>query len=89
MNKGRTISGVMLFLVSLGIFILQLVYFYANKRLGIEFIDNRLFYVINVSCAFFLALSLWLTLSPAKKWMWIGGGIVILFTIVNAVLLIK
>ncbi|PAV27968.1 hypothetical protein CIL05_19060 [Virgibacillus profundi] len=88
-QKGKLIkiAGWILFLFAFGFFCLQMGYLFAHERFQVEYIDNRLFYLINISCVICLSLAIFLLLTLTKKWKWIGTGVVIVFIIVNGVLL--
>ncbi|MFC4618904.1 hypothetical protein ACFO4N_09200 [Camelliibacillus cellulosilyticus] len=74
------VIGWILFLFAIGCITLQTVYLYAHHRFQVEFVDNRLFYIINILCVIFLALAVILLLNPSKKWLWsiIGLGVIVL-----------
>ncbi len=77
------IAGWLLFLFAIGFFCLQMGYFFVHERFQVEYIDNRLFYIINIFCVICLALAILLLLPLIEKWKWIGVSVVILFIMVN------
>ncbi|WP_413376764.1 hypothetical protein [Alkalihalobacillus sp. 1P02AB] len=85
-TKGKII-GAILFLISIGFFTVQIAYFYAHHRFQVEYIDNRLFYVITILCVICLALALFLLLSFSKKQLVIGASIVSSLLLIQIVLL--
>lgn len=86
-NKLMQMLGWLLFLIAIGFFCLQMGYFYVHARFQVEYIDNRIFYIVNIICIICLATAMMLLLKMTKKWFIIVASIVFLFTIVNATLL--
>ncbi|MFD2759973.1 hypothetical protein [Lentibacillus juripiscarius] len=82
------IAGWLLFLFAIGFFCLQMGYFFVHERFQVEYIDNRLFYIINIFCVICLALAILLLLPLIEKWKWIGVSVVILFIMVNGGMLV-
>ncbi|WP_163970432.1 hypothetical protein [Oceanobacillus halotolerans] len=84
----RKIIGWILFLFAAGFFCLQLGYLFIHERFQVEYIDNRLFYIINILCVTCLGLAILLLLTLTKKWRWIGASVMVVFIVVNGVLLV-
>lgn len=87
--KIRKISGWILFAVSIGFFGLQMACLFLQKRLQVEYSDNRLFYVVNIIIIVCLSLAIYLLLTFSKKIRIICAGLVLLFIGANAVLLVN
>lgn len=66
-NKGKIIVGVFVFLMAIGFFTLQMGYFYVHQRFQVEYIDNRLYYVITILCVSCLALAIFILLTLSKR----------------------
>lgn len=64
-------------------------YFFVHERYQAVYIDNRLFYIINILCLLCLFLANLLLLRLTKKFKFIGAGILSIFIIVNIVLLVE
>lgn len=88
-NKYIKMVGWILLLIAIGFFCLQMGYFYVHTRFQVAYVDNRIFYIINMVCVICLALALLFLLTPTKKWKMIGTSVLIIFIIVNTVLLVK
>lgn len=89
-NRGKWIKiiGWILFLFATGFFCLQMGYLVVHARFQVEYIDNRLFYIINIFCVICLTLAILLLLRLTKNFKLIGASIVVVFIIVNAVTLV-
>ncbi|MGJ7922549.1 hypothetical protein [Neobacillus sp. LXY-4] len=85
--KQNKLAGSILFLFAIGFFGLQLGYLLIHERYQVEYIDNRLFYIINIFCVISLFLALLFLLRLNKRSNWLGAAIVGLFIIVNVALL--
>ena len=79
--------GWILFLAAIGLFCLQMGYLLVHERYQVEYIDNRLFYLINILFIVFIYLALLLLLRLSRKFLAIGIGIAGIFIILQAVLL--
>ncbi|GGB31720.1 hypothetical protein F3157_03920 [Virgibacillus dakarensis] len=88
-NKLTQIIGWLLFVFAIGFFCLQMGYFFIHAKFQAEYIDNRIFYIINILCVICVALAILLLLKTTKRWKQIGAGVVVIFIIVNGVLLVK
>ncbi|SFF97011.1 hypothetical protein SAMN05216353_11655 [Halobacillus alkaliphilus] len=67
-KKGKKIIGWLLFLAAIGLCCVQGVYFLLENNYSVEYIDNRLFYVINLLIIVFMTLTIFLLLTIEKKW---------------------
>ncbi|PFG03482.1 hypothetical protein [Bacillus sp. es.034] len=79
MNK--KITGRILFILSLSLFIFQMGYLFLHATYALEYIDNRLFYVFNILMVAGMAASIFLLFSILKKWRiisYVTAGILIL-----------
>ena len=90
-NKDNWTKGLgwFLFVFSIGFFCLQMGYLFVHARFQVEYIDNRLFYMINILCVICLGLAILLLLTLTNKLKTIISGIGVLFIIVNGVLLVE
>lgn len=86
-NNFRKIVGWLLFILAVGFFCLQMGYLYAHAKYDAEYVDNRLFYVINMLCVMCSGAAIFLLMKMAVKWKVICAGIVVLFVVVQGVLL--
>ncbi len=68
MKPNKKISGRILFLLSSGLFILQMGYLFLHFAYEVEFIDNRLFYLINSLIVICMAASFFLLFGMTKMW---------------------
>lgn len=68
MKHHKKIGGCLFFLLALGLFALQMGYFFLHAKYGMEYVDNRIFYVVNILIVICIALALFLQLHIAKKW---------------------
>lgn len=77
--------GVVLFLLALFFFVVQLAFIIVPSIVDVQFeyIDNRLFYVINSVCALFLLLACLVLLRLRKMGLAIGIGLFVIFVGVN------
>ncbi|AIF45246.1 hypothetical protein [Virgibacillus sp. SK37] len=88
-NKGRKVFGWSLLLIALGFFCLQMGSLFVQARFDASYIDDRLFYILNMIIVICLVLSIWLLLKPAKKITISLTIIFALFVIANGVLLVN
>lgn len=90
-NKGNSskIMGCMLFSLAVISFVLQTGYLFIHSKYQAEYIDDRLFYVINIFCVICLVLAIWFLLRLTKRSKLIVTGMGVLFIIVNSVMLIS
>lgn len=80
--------GWIFFILAFGLFCMQLGYLYTYEKFQVEYIDNRLFYIINIIFVVFLFLANLLLLKLNKTYRFIGAGLVILFIVVHMVLIV-
>lgn len=88
-NRLWKIVGWLLFLIGISLFTIQVGYLLLQGRLQIEYIDNRLFYLINILIVICLLLGLMLLFAFTQKFKTIGASIVVIFIIINVVLLFQ
>lgn len=81
------IVGWILFLCAMGLFTMQIGFLIASTRLQIEYIDHRLFYIINSLCILCIALAIFLLIRITRKVMLIGVSIALLLIISQIILL--
>lgn len=84
-NKGKNINVIawVLFFLAIGFFCLQVGYFLAHEKFQIEYIDNRLFYIINICFVISLFFGVVLLLRLNKKSLWFTFIIGMALIIVN------
>lgn len=82
-SKAKKIGGWLLFILSLSFFGLQMSYLLFHGQYQLEYIDNRLFYVVNILILAFLFSSILLLFQIDKKWKWGSFSILVVFIIVN------
>ena len=80
--------GWILLLLAIGFVCLQLGYLFVHERYVVEYIDNRLFYVINILCVICLYVAILLLLRLTKGLQLIGVSVIGIFMIVNVILLV-
>lgn len=83
------IVGWVLFVIAIGIFTLQMGYLFISEKYLVEYIDDRLFYIINIFCILFLTLAILLLIKLKKKMKIIGAGIAFIFIMVHIFLLVS
>lgn len=79
MNK--KITGRILFILSIALFVFQMGYLFLHASYELEYTDNRLFYVFNILMVAGMAASIFLLFSIPKKWRiisYVTAGILIL-----------
>lgn len=79
----------MLFLVAIGFFCMQIGYLVLHERFQVEYVDNRLFYIINIVCLVCLTLAILLLLQSTRKFIMIISSISALLIIGHVFLLIS
>ncbi|MBS4209837.1 hypothetical protein [Bacillus sp. FJAT-50079] len=85
--KWNKIIGWLFLVLAVGLFCLQIGYLLVSSQFQVEYIDNRLFYIVNILCIIsFLAAVLFL-FGMSKKGTIISASIVLVFVIVQATLL--
>lgn len=91
MNKLRTknIIGWLSLMISLGFFFLQIGYLVISRKHQVEYVDDRLFYLINIICFIFLFLALLLLIKPTKKLKLVGASILFIFIVGQIYMLIS
>src|SRR5690625_4311861 len=88
--KKRRIStwGALLFLFALGSFSFQMGFLFLQANFQVEYIDNRIFYIINMICVLCLGVAIYLLLALTGKWKWMMGSLFAILLVVNGVLLV-
>ncbi|WP_033826543.1 hypothetical protein [Bacillus andreraoultii] len=86
-SKAKKIGGWLLFILSLSFFGLQMGYLLFHGTYQLEYIDNRLFYVMNILIVGFLFSSILLLFQIDKKWKWGSFTILVIFIFVNIMLI--
>lgn len=87
-DKWTKIIGWILFLFAVGFFCLQSGYLYVRNRYQVEYIDDRLFYIINIIWVICLFLAILLLLKLTRRFKLISVSIVSIFILVHAALLV-
>jgi len=88
-NKWKPCIGWIFFIAAFGFFCFQIGYFFLHARYQVEYVDNRLFYVINALCIGFLTFALLLLLTRSKKWNLIIVGAAAVFIFIHMISLIQ
>lgn len=88
-NKAKwvKVTGWILFLIAIGFFCLQIGYLMIQPRYQVEYIDNRIFYIVNMLSVIFLLFGLLLLLTWKKIWEIIVSTLTVIFLIVNVFIL--
>src|SRR5690625_6861055 len=63
-------------------------FLYLQANFQVEYIDNRIFYIINMICVLCLGVAIYLLLALTGKWKWMMGSLFAILLIVNGVLLV-
>lgn len=89
-NKRKIIKiiGCVLFVFAIGFFCLQMGYLFIHAKHQVEYVDNRLFYMINIVCILCLLGALLLLFTFTKAFRLIAISIVGIFIMMNAFLLV-
>src|SRR5690625_2736378 len=88
-HKLTKVIGWILFLLTIGFLCLQMGYLFVHARFQIEYIDNRLFYIINIFCVICLSFAVLLLLQLTKKFKLISASIVVIFISVQVIMLVS
>jgi hypothetical protein len=90
-NKIRldSIFGWILLLLAMGLFTVQIGYLFLQTRLPFEYVDDRVFYLINILCALCIGGASFLLLSLTIRLKIIGFSVIGLFILVNGVQLVS
>jgi hypothetical protein len=86
-NNVLNIGGWILLFISIGMFLFQMGYLFISETYQVEYIDNRLFYIINILCIFFLSLATFFLIKLTKKMKVIGASVVVIFIVVHLFLI--
>src|SRR5690625_480796 len=86
--KKRRIStwGALLFLFALGSFSFQMGFLFLQANFQVEYIDNRIFYIINMLCVLCLGVAIYLLLALTGKWKWMMGSLFAILVVVDGVI---
>ncbi|PFA62828.1 hypothetical protein CN378_17445 [Bacillus sp. AFS015802] len=68
MTSTKKITGRVLFILSIALFIFQMGYLFLHAVYELEYIDNRLFYVFNILIVVGMAASFFILFTLPKKW---------------------
>ncbi|MBT2757935.1 hypothetical protein J7E71_18845 [Mesobacillus foraminis] len=85
----RKIGGYLFFLIAIGLFCLQMIYFFIHSRFIVEYVDNRIFYFLNILIIVSIVLSNFLLLKISKKWKMIVGSITVILLLLHVGLAIN
>lgn len=88
-KKWLQMCGWLALVISAGFFTLQIGYLFVSERYNVEYVDDRLFYLINIACVLFLALAFLLLVSLTKKLKLIGGSMLFFFIAVHLFMLVS
>lgn len=89
MKNRKKLVGWISLVMAIGLFCLQMVYFYLHAKFFVEYSDNRLFYVFNIAIAILLGLSMIVLFNIKRKGKMISISMLLLFIMINATLLFK
>lgn len=89
MKKYAKLIGILFLLLALGLFGLQMGVLLIQSTIHIEYIDYRLFYIVNILIVISLALSFYLLLSFTKMQKIILTSLLTIFVVVNVGLMIS
>ncbi|QUW23091.1 hypothetical protein JSQ81_05855 [Sporosarcina sp. Marseille-Q4063] len=87
-NKLLSILGWLLFLVAIGLFVLQIGYLLLQHKFQMEYIDNRLFYLINISIVVCLYGAI-ILFNFTRRFKAIATGYAGVFIIISLFLLVQ
>lgn len=85
-KKYIRIIGWLMLLLAIGFVCLQVGYVLVHERYQVEYIDNRLFYIINMFCVISLCGSILLLIKLTNRWKVLLASVVGVFIIGNGVL---
>ncbi len=88
-NKFFSILRWLFLLAAIGLFCLQIGYLLVHDRFQVEYIDNRLFYIINIIIVICLYLAILLLFTFTKRVKVIGAAVLGVFMAVQFVLLMQ
>src|SRR5699024_7384117 len=90
-NSGKSIKiiGWTLFLLALGFFCLQMGFLFVQAKFQVEYVDDRLFYIINILAVTCLTLAILLLLRLTKIYHIIGFSILVIFITANIMMLVS
>ncbi|HHY74274.1 MAG TPA: hypothetical protein GX497_13830 [Bacillus bacterium] len=85
----KKIGGWLFFLIAIGLFAVQMGYFFLQSRYFMEYVDNRIFYVINILIVICMVFSIFLLLSVTKNWKVITTSITMVLILLHVGLFIN
>lgn len=86
-NKILLILGWLLFLLAIGLFFVQMGYLLLHDQLQMEYVDNRLFYILNILIVVCLYAAIIMLFTFRRNFHIIGASLVSLFIVLNVFLL--
>ena len=87
-NEWKKVFGWLLFTLAIMFFCFQMAYLYVNQTFQVEYVDDRIFYMINIFCVICLVLAVIFLLTLTKKWKNIWITMTSLFVMINVVFLV-
>jgi hypothetical protein len=81
-------GGWLLFIAAIGLFCLQMGFLFLQSRYDVEYTDNRMFYLINLLIAAFMAFSIFLLFTVTKKVKLTIASVTALLILLHAGLLV-
>lgn len=87
-NEWIRIIGWLLFTLAVVFFCLQMGYLYVNKTFQVEYIDDRIFYMINIISVTCLSLAIIALLALTKIWKTFWISIASIFVMINIIFLV-
>lgn len=87
--KWQSIMGWLSFLIAIAFFCLQMGYFLIHGRYQVEYIDDRLFYIINMIIIIFLVAAILLLLQTKRLFRYMAIGIAVVFIVIQGMLLVE
>ncbi|MEK5442879.1 hypothetical protein [Fredinandcohnia sp. FSL W7-1320] len=89
MTDRKKLVGLILFVMAIGLFLLQMIYFYLHAKFFVEYSDNRLFYVFNIAIALLFGLSMIVLFNMKRTAKIISIFMLLLFILINSTLIFK
>lgn len=82
-------GGWLFFFIAIGFFCVQMGFFFLQSRYEVEYVDNRLFYLMNISIVIFMVLSIIFLLTLTKMWKMVIASITVVLILNQVSLLIN
>ena len=89
MKNHKKLVGWISLVMAIGLFCLQMGYFYLHAKFFVEYSDNRLFYLFNIAIAMFFILSMMVLFTIKKMSKIFCYSVLLLFIFVNCIMLVK